>query len=87
MINLENLEKLKFKKGKLKIVSQDDVNDDKIIFIKIPRYLDAYLYAHQNNLNTFYFGDRNDIEFFTINIRSLKQIEDLLFSLNYTNYV
>lgn len=75
-----------FTLGKLEIVTHDDTNEDDIIYIMLPNYTDAYLYAFESNLEVFFFGDCRDSEFFTLTVVCTQQIEDLLKSLNHENY-
>ena len=58
-----------------------------IIYKKISNYDDAYIYARIDDLKKFFIVDKKYLGFFTIPIHSTKQVEDLLKSLDYKNYL
>jgi hypothetical protein len=45
------------------------------------------VYAYVNDLDTFFFGDSRDSEFFTLSVTSVEQIGDLFKSLDYERYL
>ena len=85
---IEKLKKLGFEIGTLQNVTGSVLNTkEKIIYKRIPHYEKAFVYAYFNDLDTFFLGDSRDSEFFTVSISSIKQIKDLLKSLDYEKYL
>ena len=85
---VEELKKIDFKIGTLQDVTGSGLNTkEKIIYKRIPHYEKSFVYAYVNDLDTFYFGDSRDAEFFTLSVSSIEQIEDLFKSFDYENYL
>lgn len=85
---IEQLKQIGFEIGTLTNVTGSGLNTkEKIIYKKIPHYQKSFIYAYVNDLDTFFFGDSRDSEFFTISVTSTKQIGDLLKSLDYEQYL
>ena len=83
----KDLKEIGFKIGSLKTITKDNLNvKQKIVYQKLPHYKESYVYAFLENLNTFYFGDKNDSEFFTLTVKSIQQIQDLLKALDFEKY-
>ena len=75
----KDLKEIGFKIGSLKTITKDNLNvKQKIVYQKLPHYKESYVYAFLENLNTFYFGDKNDSVFFTLTVKSIQQIQDLI---------
>jgi hypothetical protein len=85
---IENLKVLGFQIGTLQDVTGSGLNTkEKIIYKRIPHYNKSFVYAYVNDLDTFFFGDSRDSEFFTLSVTSVEQIGDLFKSLNYERYL
>jgi hypothetical protein len=85
---IKNLKELGFKNGTLQDVTGSGLNTkEKIIYKRIPHYEKSYVYAYLNDLDTFFFGDSRDSEFFTLSVTSVEQINDLFKSLDHKNYL
>ena len=85
---VEELKKIDFKIGTLQDVTGSGLNTkEKIIYKRIPHYEKSFVYAYVNDLDTFYFGDSRDAEFFTLSVSSIEQIEDLFKSFDYEKYL
>jgi hypothetical protein len=85
---IKNLKELGFKNGTLQDVTGSSLNTkEKIIYKRIPHYEKSYVYAYLNDLDTFFFGDSRDSEFFTLSVTSVEQINDLFKSLDHKNYL
>ena len=85
---VEELKKLGFEIGTLQNVTGSGLNTkEKIVYKRIPHYEKSFVYAYFNDLDTFFFGDSRDAEFFTLSVSSTKQIADLFKSLDYEKYL
>ena len=85
---IEQLKELGFKIGSLQDVTGSGLNTkEKIIYKKIPHYEKSFVYAYIDNLDSFYFGDSRDTEFFTLSVNSIEQVRDLFKSLDYEKYL
>ena len=85
---VEELKKIDFKIGTLQDVTGSGLNTkEKIIYKRIPHYEKSFVYTYVNDLDTFYFGDSRDAEFFTLSVSSIEQIEDLFKSFDYEKYL
>lgn len=85
---IEELKLLGFKIGALKDVTGSELNTkEKIVYKRIPHYEKSFVYAYINDLDTFFFGDSRDSEFFTLSVTSLEQVGDLFKSLDYEKYL
>jgi hypothetical protein len=85
---IKNLKELGFKNGTLRDVTGSGLNTkEKIIYKRIPHYEKSYVYAYLNDLDTFFFGDSRDSEFFTLSVTSVEQINDLFKSFDHKNYL
>ena len=85
---IENLKVLGFQIGTLQDVTGSGLNTkEKIIYKRIPHYNKSFVYAYVNDLDTFFFGDSKDSEFFTLSVTSVEQIGDLFKSLDYERYL
>jgi hypothetical protein len=85
---IKNLKELGFKSGTLQDVTGSGLNSkEKILYKIIPYYEKSYVYVYLNDLDTFFFGDSRDSEFFTLSVNSVEQISDLFKSLDYKNYL
>ena len=85
---VEELKKLGFEIGTLQNVTGSGLNTkEKIVYKRIPHYEKSFVYAYFNDLDTFFFGDSRDAEFFTLSVSSTEQIADLFKSLDYEKYL
>jgi hypothetical protein len=85
---IENLKVLGFQIGTLQDVTGSGlISKEKIIYKRIPHYNKSFVYAYVNDLDTFFFGDSRDSEFFTLSVTSVEQIGDLFKSLDYERYL
>jgi hypothetical protein len=85
---IKKLRELGFKIGTLQDVTGSELNTKEIIIYKIiPHYEKSFVYAYIDNLNTFFFGDSRDTEFFTLSVNKIEQVEDLFKSLDYERYL
>jgi hypothetical protein len=85
---IEKLKELGFKIGALQDVTGSGLNTkEKIIYKRIPHYEKSFVYAYVHDLDTFFFGDSKDSEFFTLSVTSIEQICDLFKSLDYEKYL
>jgi hypothetical protein len=85
---IENLKVLGFQIGTLQDVTGSGLNTkEKIIYKRIPHYEKSFVYAYIDDLDTFFFGDSRDSEFFTLSVASVEQIGDLFKSLDYERYL
>lgn len=86
-MEIKDLKEIGFKTGTLKTITKDDLYiKQKIVYQKLPHYNESYVYACLENLNVFYFGDKNDSEFFTLTVKSIQQIKNLLKALDFEKY-
>jgi hypothetical protein len=85
---IEQLKVLGFKIGTLQDITGSNLNTrEKIIYKRIPHYDESFVYAYVSDLDTFFFGDSRDCEFFTLAVTSVEQIGDLFKSLDYEMYL
>ena len=85
---VEELKKLGFEIGTLQNVTGSGLNTkEKIVYKRIPHYEKSFVYAYFKDLDTFFFGDSRDAEFFTLSVSSIEQISDLFKSLDYEKYL
>jgi hypothetical protein len=85
---IEQLKELGFKIGTLQDVTGSGLNTkEKIIYKRIPHYEKSFVYAYIDDLDTFFFGDSRDTEFFTLSVNSIQQVGDLFKSLDYERYL
>lgn len=85
---IEQLKQLGFTVGTLQDVTGSRLNTkEKILYKRIPHYEKSFIYVYVDNLDTFFFGDSRDVEFFTLSVFSIEQIGDLFKSLDYERYL